>query len=293
MSAITGSRREFKEYVKRVGLGEFKVIAINPDREEITKILGSYEKEKDPEYIGEKDDINYVRLEFWLKDLKFQEIFKLSFFLKDQNRMNKDQTKYQFINVVGRTAWAEGEDTLHPKFAARDFRKAKIGEEEFYNFITNWLELKYEEIGTRVEFDLKKLFKGNVSEIREQIGGNLDGTVICLATVQIVESKDDQGNITRSEYQKIYNRGFLPGYNIKQIRLKVLDQRYLDYIAGAATKKPLEWFLLKITDENYGCKDFYGGIPIKEIREYDPSENLAASDDTHIHEEEEEDSPRF
>lgn len=294
MSAIQGSKREYKEFFKRVGLGEFEVIAVNPDREAYEKILGvEYEKETDPEYLGEKDDIAYLRVEFWLRDLKYKELFKLVFFLKDENRMNKEKTKYQYINDIGISTWADNESNLASWFAGRDYRKAKIGEDDLYEFVRTWLQIDFKLDNARLQFDWKKLMKGDVSEIREQIGGNFDATVVCLATIQTVEGRDEEDNITRSEYQKIYSRSFLPGYTITEIRAKKgLDKRYVEYAKSTDKKnrRPLQKFVLKIVDTEHGCKDFFGGIPITELREYDPAENLAASEDVHVDQGEVDDS---
>ena len=37
---------------------------------------------------------------------------KVSFFLQDKERMNKDETKNQYINTSGATSWAETEKGL-------------------------------------------------------------------------------------------------------------------------------------------------------------------------------------
>ena len=68
----------------------------------------------------------------WLKQVKSESLFKVSFFLEDRERENRDQTKKQYINSVGMTAWAADENDLWDWFTKeRDYRVAYIGEEEF------------------------------------------------------------------------------------------------------------------------------------------------------------------
>jgi hypothetical protein len=59
---------------------------------------------------------------------------KVSFFLEDKERQNKDETKKQYINSVGNCSWAADPNDLPDWFKARDYRVAKIGEEELYEF---------------------------------------------------------------------------------------------------------------------------------------------------------------
>ena len=98
MSSIGGKKRESsgnnENYTKRVGLFEAKVIAINPSLEEYKDKLGIELKEdsKAVEYLGESRDGNtYLRLDFWLEEVKNKDRFKVSFFLENKEKENKDE----------------------------------------------------------------------------------------------------------------------------------------------------------------------------------------------------------
>lgn len=275
---ITGKEREQKDFtasVLQVGLAEVRVIAINPDEEEYKEILGIELKEdsKAIEYAGESRDGNKsLRVSVWVEDIKTEKKFNLSFFLEDKERTNKDGSKQQYINNIGDCSWADDVNNLPQWFTKRDYREAHSGEEELYKFLREWLgKLDYMDENTTLELDWKKLMRNNLKELKEQVNGSYCTNFVVLATVI---SKERDGEI--KEYQGIYNREFLPAYTLKQFRL--VDYSSTETLDRLKAKKPKElkaWerFALNITGE-YGCKDFFS---LKELHDYDPSENIAAS----------------
>ena len=281
MSSIGGKKRESsgngEQYTKRVGLFEANVIAINPTAEEFKDILGMELKEdsKATEYLGEtRDGNNYLRIDVWLQKVNSDDKFKTSFFLEDKERENKDGTKKQYINSIGMCSWAADENDLAEWFTKdRDYRVAYVGEEDFYNFMRTWLsELDYRDAETVLQLEWKKLMRGNVKDIKDQIDGEWSKSVVALATV-IVKDKDGEAK----EYQGIYNKAFLPGYALKQFRL--VDYGSSKVQADLKNKKPRdlkghEKFVLNVVGE-YGCKDYY---ILRDIQDYNPDDNLVASD---------------
>lgn len=282
--AIEGSKREIRNFDKYVGIFEGEVVAINPTVEEFQEILGITlsEESKAAEYLGESKDGNpYVRINFWFRDVKTKEIFpsSVSFFLENKERLNKEETKKQYINTAGMTCWAEDETTLpdwfvgseEKKIPFREYRPAMVGEEEFYEFLKHWLG-KLDLRTAKLDIEWKKLIKGNVNELKEQMGGEYESTIGLLATV-VTKEKDD-GPV---EYQNIYNKAFLPPYAIKHFRLvDYHDKNVITRIAAKKPKdqKPHEKFVLKVVGE-YGCHDTY---ILKDLQEYDPSMSIVASD---------------
>ena len=281
MSLIGGKKKETTNYEgssKKVGLFEAKVIAINPDAEEYKDLLGIELKEdsKATEYLGKsKDGNNTLRIDVWLENVKDGEKFKTTFFLENAERENKDQTKKQYINSIGSCTWADDPNNLPEWFKSRENRVAYLGEEELYNFLRTWLgNLDYRDAETTLQLDWKKLMKGNVSDLKDQVDGEYSVNVVALATIKTV-IKDDE----TKEYQGVYNKAFLPAYTIKQFRL--VDFSKPDVISGLKAKKskdlkPHERFVLTVTGE-YGCRDFY---ILKDLKEYNSEDNLVASNDT-------------
>ena len=281
MSTIGGKKREsnaLPDFKKSVGLFEAKVIAVNPNMEEYKDILGIELKEdsKALEYLGKTDEGNIkLRIDIWLEEVKDNEKFKVTFFLEDKEKENKDGSKYQYINAVGVCSWASDPNDLPDWFAKRDYRVAYVGEEDLYNFMRTWLnELDYRDAETVLEMDWKKLMKGNVKDIKSQIDGEWCSTIGALATIKIVAKDGDT-----KEYQGVYNKLFLPPYSIKQFRLVDYSKtETLNKLRAKKTRdlKAHEKFAVNVTGE-YGCKDYF---TLKDLRDYNPDDNLVASDKT-------------
>jgi hypothetical protein len=277
MSAIKGKKREQTEdFGKKIGMVEVSVIAINPSVEEYAEVLGIELKEesKAANYLGESNDgNNYVRVDFWLQTAKDGQKFKTSFFLEDKNRMNKDETKQQFINNIGVCSWAADEDTLPSWFAKRDYRHAYSGEEDFYAFLRNWLGgLDYRDDDTELQLSWKDLMKGKLNDLRSLIDGEYATNLVAMATVIIKGEGEDT-----KEYQGIYNKGFLPAYTMRHFNLVDYDNPEIQARIQAKVKdmKPHERFIKNASGE-YGCKDIYSFRPISE---YIAEQHFQASDD--------------
>lgn len=289
MSTIGGERRTQNNFAKKVGLFEAKVICVNPDAEEYKTKLGIELKEdsKATEYLGKNEDDNiYLRVDVWVENVKVPEgadhgeRFPVTFFLEDKVRKNKDESKKQWINEVGICTWSEtgkdfptwfvGGDGKNPP---RTVRTANTGEEELYNFLRNWLsELDYRVAATTLQIDWGKLMKGNVKDIKEQINGEWCSNLVYLATVKM---KEIDGEL--KEIQRIWHKGFLPAYSLKNFRVVNYSDPKVQENLRLKKRKDLkahEKFVVDITGE-YGCKDFY---VLSDLVTYDASMNLVASD---------------
>lgn len=278
MSNIGGKKKEQLqqlEYVKKIGLFEANVIAINPSAEEYKELLGTELKEdsKATEYLGESKDGNTtLRVDVWLEEVKNKDKFKVTFFLENKEKVNKDGTKKQYINSVGSCSWSDDVNNLPDWFSAREVREAYVGEEELYNFLRTWLgKLDYRDAETTLSLDWKKMMKGNVKDLKDQVNGEWCTTVVALATVKTV-IKDDE----TKEYQSVYNKAFLPSYCLKQFRL--MDYGNNDVLTKLRNKKskelkPHERFAITVNGE-YGCKEFF---ILKDLKEYDPQDNFVSS----------------
>lgn len=281
MSNIGGDKRqspvfEDKEFAKKIGLFEARVIAVNPTTEEYADVLGRQLKEdsKSTEYLGTSKDGNArLRIDFWLEEVKTREKFKLTFFIENKEKENKDQTKKQYINNIGRCTWADSPNNLPTWFKERENRVAFVGEEDLYNFLRSWLSnIDFSSKKSTLQLEFNKLIKGNVKELKEQINGEWATNIVALATVTSKETPDGT-----KEYQAIYSKAFLPPYSIKAFRL--IDYNKAEAISALRQKsqkelKPHERFVLNVVGE-YGCKDFF---TFKELKEYNSEENLVSSD---------------
>jgi hypothetical protein len=281
MSNIGGDKRqspvfEDKEFAKKIGLFEARVIAVNPTTEEYADVLGRQLKEdsKSTEYLGTSKDGNArLRIDFWLEEVKTREKFKLTFFIENKEKENKDLTKKQYINNIGRCTWADSPNNLPTWFKERENRVAFVGEEDLYNFLRSWLSnIDFSSKKSTLQLEFNKLIKGNVKELKEQINGEWATNIVALATVTSKETPDGT-----KEYQAIYSKAFLPPYSIKAFRL--IDYNKAEAISALRQKsqkelKPHERFVLNVVGE-YGCKDFF---TFKELKEYNSEDNLVSSD---------------
>lgn len=276
---IQGDKRERQQQVevtKKVGLFEAKVIAINPTAEEFKDVLEIElpEDSKVTEYLGSSRDGNtFLRIDIWLEEARKKDKFKVTFFLEDKERENKDGSKKQYINNIGKCAWADDPNNLSEWFAKRDYRVAYVGEEELYEFLRTWLgDLDYTKESTVLQLEWKKLMKGNLKDLKDQVNGAYCVNVAALATIT-VKQKDGENK----EYQSIYNKAFLPAYYLKNFRLiNYNDPTVQSGLRAKKSKdlKPHERFVVNVTGE-YGCKDYY---TLRDIQEYNPDDNLVASD---------------
>lgn len=276
--AVGGKQRpDFVPSERQIGIFEGEVIAINPTVEEYKELLGIELKEdsKMTDYIGEtKNNNNYLRIDVWLKDAKTEQNYKVGFFLEDKERSNKDETKFQYIDNVGITTWGASESTLPDWFKKRPYRIAKAGEEELYTFLRTWLsKLDYRDLDTELLLNWSKLMKGNVKEIKDQMGGEYAKKVVAAATVS---SSDKDGKIVY--YQGVYNRAFLPEGALKYFRLvNYNDEEVLNGIRKQKISdlKFHEKFIASIADLEYGCKDTYS---LSEIEPFDEEVHISAGE---------------
>lgn len=277
--AIQGKQREgnFTEKTKKVGLWEGSVIAVNPSLEDYKEVTGVELKEesKATEYLGESKDGNtFLRVDFWLENVKSKEKEKITYFLEDKERVNKDKTKTQYINILGACSWADNESNLPSWFIKNEYRVAYNGEEEFYGFLRTWLgKIDFKSQGAELSLDWKKLMKGNTKELQDLVNSNFTTSIVVCNEIKTV---DKDGEV--KEYQNIYSKMVLPSYTLKQFRL--VDYTKEEVISSLKGKLPKdlkvhEKFVVQITDSQYGSKNFY---VLKDLREYISGENFAASD---------------
>lgn len=253
--ALKGTPKEVKSYTKYVGLFNSFVVAVNPNKSELEKLLNAT-IDKDPEYTGNNNETGAKRvtLSFWLKEENTGNLFNVRFNLEDTVVESKTG-KTQFINNIGTTSYAEDKSKV-PDFLTengRTVRPAKRGEELLYKFLRSWLNnLPYDDPSTDLTLDdWKGVINGNVKELRAAISNFSTQTVGALATVRTA----DDGK----EYQAVYSYEFLPTYALKS------------YIEGKKSYKSVDKFIEKVSDKDYGCKDYY---ELRSLIEYNPSKNV-------------------
>jgi len=262
-STIQNTEGGFKKYV---GVAAVEVVAINPSSEKIEELIGK-KPEEDPSYTDvDKNGNDKVNFVFWLKENSTGRIFNnLKLSITDKERPISKKGQYQYINNIGFTAWAKTENELKSSFAKRPYRAAKIGEDNFYEFMGRWLCLDSRENDAELDFNLTKLLRGNFRELDETVKNFVGQKVIILFTINT--GKNKEGDTV--EYQNIYPFAFLP--------YETNSGKTLDFFKVADSRKPsyVEYFIKNVTNETFGCKDFFKLTPLEE---YNPHENFLTTD---------------
>lgn len=282
MAFATGKESTEGGNVKRyIGVGSVQVIGVNPTKEELSKFYNGTIIENEPEYLGtaevgpegNKKKVNQVRLDFIIKTdpekcNSIEVTTKVVFFLRQEYRFNKDQTKVQIIDKYGRTAWATSEEVKTktiPHYASGpanidpDYRPAYIGEEELTEFIKAYLNIpnpmnyvngswvdktpaEKAEAEARLD-NIDAYFKGDFKELKKIISYQPNNKVKVLFGVKTTTDN--------KQYQAVYNQKFLKN-NISDY--SKLDKEVQDRKAAGAYSDtefevcPLKEYTVEATD---------------------------------------------
>lgn len=237
MAFSKGTESTEGNVIKRyTGVAPVFVLGVNPSKAELEKIYNT-QIENDPEYIGEievgdegnKHKVQNVRLDFIVKAdpekcVGIDFTTKVSLFIRNEYRYNRDHTKVQVIDKYGRTAWVTIEQAkTHeipmykngPANLDKDYRPCFHGEEELTNFLKAYLNIpnvmKYvnstwvmvdnpTDCEARLEH-IPDYFKGNFKELRDAIALQPTNKVKVLFGVK---TTDDN-----KQYQAVYTQMFL------------------------------------------------------------------------------------
>ena len=225
-----------------IGVASVYVLSVNPTKSMLEELYGR-SLDKAPEYVGDteigpegdKKKVAQVRIDFVVKadpekycdsqgqPLEF--ISKVSLYLANSFRYNKDQSKVQVIDKYGRTAWVSVEDaknhvipmyTNGPANIDKGYRPAYIGEEDLINFLKAYLNIprveKWENSQVVGLIDhpedaeagldhIPDYFKGDFSELQDIIGYQPNNKVKVLFGIKTT----DENKL----YQTVYTRMFL------------------------------------------------------------------------------------
>ena len=227
---------EIKRYV---GVAPVKVLSVNPDKATLEKYFNTT-LENDPVYTGEKDGVKFARVDFLVQTDEdkcgVNMITRLSFFIRNEKRYNRDKTKVQVIDEYGRTAWVTADEYKERRIPiysngnaaniTNNYRACLNGEEYLTNFVRAYLNIpnamKYvnntwvmieNPSDAECRFDnINDWFDGKFTDIKDINTLMPDNKVKVLFGVRATEN----GN----QYQDFYNRMFLSNASSNFDRLK-------------------------------------------------------------------------
>ena len=317
--AVTGNRKQDVSYAKHYGLAAYEILGVNLSNKDLNE-LGFYVKEEDlekeREFTKDKDGVDVVMIEFATRSVGDNpKLRRFSFFLEDRNNRNKEGGEkgdlFQFINDQGSVAWSKNSrvyEALNPQYAeyftgkddSLNPRPAKVGEEQFMNFMRNCMAIDYKAGGT-ISYNTKKLFRGNVKEVEGDLETDFLSTILVATTIKL---KEDETGIKEIEsfhpyafapgsyYRTVSQKGKFTDEDVEAIHLKIENNKGKQ----SGERKwisPLEQLIAKMTDKNYPCKDlYYLGV----VKEFTGAEHIETSDVTLMHDndaEDQESSPMY
>lgn len=279
--AFKGKVKEQKptsEFIKELytGFGIMRVVAVNPTRAELNKILG---KKEDTE---EKEEFRYLetdeqgkdklRLAFWLHNEENDKYFVQSLdYIYNEPRISKTGDKVQMVNSTCDVTWVpllidkdgnytdQPDESLLPKWfttftskegevlGKKKYRVAIRGEEQVVNLLKAFISMDWYDPETEVLLDIKKVFQENLKEMKDVIfDERMTKTFTALLGVKTSE-KD-----VNKKYQEIYKE-YLPSSYMKFIKN---GNKFNAYSEGNWTK-----FTKKLNDK-YGFNCYHKLAPM-------------------------------
>ena len=260
MAVAKGKSTDTAEYKRYIGVAPVFINAVNPTKKELE---GFYNTtiDNEPKYLGEVEvndkKISNVRIDFIVTTdetaVGTALRTKVSFFIRNEYRYNRDRTKVQVIDKYGRTAWVTIEQAKNheiptysngPANLDKDYRPLYYGEEQLTEFIRAYLGIlpvmKYvdntwvmREHPEEYEIRLDKIanyFKNDFSELKEIITYQPNNKVKVLFGVR---TTDDN-----KMYQTVFTDMFLKNSNSDYTKLAKTVQERKD--AGAYSTTDFE-----------------------------------------------------
>lgn len=221
-----------------IGVASVKILGVNPTKEKLGEFYNTT-IDNDPNYLGEVDvdgkKVKTARIDFIVKvaEGKYKNnegepidlVNRITFFVRNEYKFNRDKSKVQVIDKYGRTAWASVEEaknhaipnyTSGPARIDKDYRPAYVGEEELTEFIKTYLNIPSVEkwsnrqiVGlidnpddalARLEH-VQDYFKGDFSEVTQIATFQPDNKLKVLFGIKTTPEN--------KKYQDVYTKMFL------------------------------------------------------------------------------------
>lgn len=196
--AIEGNKSDVKVLNEKklyTGLCNMRVVAINPDIEELKKLYKKVEKE--PVYLVEKEGQNSkYRLDIYVKSINPDILTKLSLFVSPEHSVTKEGFKTEYIDDFGSASYTDEISNL--KWVdQKSARIAFVGESALHDFIKKWINVPKE---GKCKLDtMDKIVKGNVKELVDLMKSYPENEVKLMLGVR------------KNKYQGVYDKCF--GYS--------------------------------------------------------------------------------
>lgn len=249
--------------VRYIGVAPVTIVAVNPNKELLENIYDTTLDET-PEYTGSQNsngkEVPFARIDFIVKtdpekSNGIEMITKVSYFIRQRYRYNKDMSKVQVIDKYGRTAWVTNQQAeTHeipiyvngPANIDRDYRPCFVGEEELTNFVKTYLQIpcvqkyvdgKWELVDNPEECEARfnlgsilKFFEGDFEELKEVMGYQPNNKVKIMFGIRT----SDDGRQYQTAYTQMVLRSGVTDYS------KIKEDLQKRKAAGAYTNSFFE-----------------------------------------------------
>ena len=293
-------KTEKTEYKKRelyVGIGEVEIYGFNLNRAKSNEFFGFEDKDEDQEIeytkeveVKDGEDtkmVNQVTVSVFVIEKRTKTKHKINFYIKEMIAKSKDGLKTQYVNQFGDSTWVDEPSNLTERFTTlvskdrndpsleskcpKEYRMAYSGEAQLLDFLAKWMDFNTFQITNNILLDMKKLFKGNVSEIQEQLENYQDRTLLVAFGVK---SKEKDGET--KQYQIVSSKFFVQGKFAKNYN-NYLKNNFEGLTKTTKYMYNLWAFHKNLTDEQYGFDKEADFLVLDNIRPYVEGESPLAT----------------
>lgn len=194
------------------GVMTFNLVGVNPDREELSSILGT-DIEREPVYTDTDREGNArIRLDFWFKNEEYGITRSFPIWLTDALVPKSSNNKTQYMGANGLSTYATGpEELLTERFNKwifpdvrdnfPDFREAHVGEADLYQMLIALFksDTRVKENVIIIDTDWSDIVSGNIEPITSHLTDNMK---VQLLVAQTPKEMDNGGTVWNVEFYR-------------------------------------------------------------------------------------------
>lgn len=222
------------------GLNNFKVVGLNPSKEEIENYLGREYKLNVNYDIVDLNGRSLRPIEIWLKDTSdHMETLPIRFYMSDTDDVSQSGT-IRFVNSKGNFASAKSEELLRENekmswFTQYPFRVAKLGEFELYTFMQKLMRYNsrgenaaFMDDAVKLEITPEQIFNNRLKGLHEFFNwcNENNNTIVLLSAVRstskIVDGDEklyyNQTLVNNPNFYFASSTGTISSYTIKAVK---------------------------------------------------------------------------
>lgn len=197
------------------GLNVFKVLTINPSKEEIEQMIGRPYSLKIDYSIQDIKGKRFRPIEIWVGSIDgYVKAEPMRFLIGEEDDINKNGT-YRYVNALGEFCQSKTDPKDNPKmswFTAHPYRIAKIGEYELYRFMQTLMRYSSRDDNAVFMKDAQslgitpeRLYDGDMNGLNQffKWSQDNDNKIVLLCAVRRSEKIDENGQVKHYDNQVV------------------------------------------------------------------------------------------